>query len=162
VTEQEAIELARATFITEANTHGCAETTFIVLQRAFGLPDASDSSPAMALNGGLAWSGGPCGALTGAAMAVGRLSARRIADHKEAKRVARCITARVMAEFRAEYGHTNCSDLIGLDISTPEGHAAFIADQMWHTVCMDQIAFALARLVALGDDRVWQEMLHQL
>ncbi len=147
MTEQEAVELARATFITEENTHGCAETVLIVLQQAYGLPNATDSSPAMALNGGVAWSGGPCGAITGAAMAVGRLSAQRIEDHKEAKRAARAVIAHLMSEFQARYGHTNCSDLIGLDISTPEGHAAFIEDQVWHTVCMDQIEFVLRRLV---------------
>ena len=147
MTEQEAIELARATFITEENTHGCAETVLIVLQQAYDLPDATDSSAAMALNGGVAWSGGPCGAITGAAMAVGRLSARRIGDHKEAKRAARAVIAQLMTEFETRYGHTNCSDLIGLDISTPEGHDAFIEDQVWHTVCMDQIEFVLRRLV---------------
>ncbi|MFN2224779.1 MAG: C-GCAxxG-C-C family protein [Anaerolineae bacterium] len=159
MTEQEAIELARKTFITEENTHGCAETTLIVLQQAFGLPGATDSSPAMALNGGLAWSGGPCGALSGAALAVGRLAGQRIADHKEAKAAARGIIARLMAEFRAEFGHTECRDLVGLDISTAEGHAAFIEGQVWHTVCMAQIAFVLGKLVALGDEHVWRESL---
>jgi C_GCAxxG_C_C family probable redox protein len=162
MTEQEAIELARATFITEENTHGCAETTLIVLQQAFGLPDATDSSPAMALNGGVAWSGGPCGAITGAAMAVGRLAAQRIVDHKEAKRTARGIIARLMAEFRAQYGHIDCSELIGLDISSQEGHAAFIEGQVWHTACMNQIEFVARRLVALRDDQLWLEMRRQL
>jgi C_GCAxxG_C_C family probable redox protein len=147
MTEQEAIELARATFLTEENTHGCAETVLIVLQHAYGLPDPTDSSPAMALNGGVAWSGGPCGAITGAAMAVGRLAARRIDDHKEAKGAARAVIAQLMADFREQFGHTGCSELIGLDISTPEGHAAFLEGQVWHTVCMDQIEFVLRRLV---------------
>lgn len=156
MTEQEAIELARATFITEENIYGCAETTLIVLQQAFGLPDATDSSPAMALNGGVAWRGGPCGAITGAAMAVGRLAGSRIADHKEAKRVARGIIADLMDDFRRAYGHTDCRNLLGLDISTAEGHAAFIESQVWHTVCMDQIAFVLRRLVSLREKTVWE------
>ena len=154
MTEQEAVEQARAYFITEDNVHGCAETTLMVLQQTYGLPNAADSSPAMVLNGGVAWSGGPCGAITGAAMAVGRLAAQRIADHKEAKRVARSIIAQVMAEFRAEYGHTDCRDLVGLDISTEEGHAQFIEGQMWHTVCMRQIEFVVRRLVRLRDEEI--------
>jgi C_GCAxxG_C_C family probable redox protein len=152
MTEQEAVELARSYFLTEDNVYGCAETTLMVLQQALGLPGATDSSPAMVLNGGLAWSGGPCGALTGAALAVGRLAGQRIAGHKEAKAAARSIIARLMAEFRAEFGHTDCRDLVGLDISTAEGHAAFIESQVWHTVCMEQIAFVLGKLVALGDE----------
>ncbi len=159
--EQQAVEQARATFITEDNIHGCAETTLMVLQQAYGLPAATDSSPAMALNGGVAWSGGCCGAITGAAMAVGRLAAQRIADHKEAKRTARSIIIHLMDDFRVAYGHVNCQDLVGLDISSEEGHAAFIEGQVWHTVCMDQIEFALRKLVALQDDQVWQETIRQ-
>jgi len=157
VTEQEAIELARTYFITEENIYGCAETTLLVLQQAFRLPRAIDASPAMALNGGIAWSGGPCGAITGAAMAVGRLARRHIADHKEAKAVARAIIARLMDDFSREYGHLDCRALIGLDISTAEGHDAFIEGQLWHTICMNQISFVLHKLVALGDERVWHD-----
>ncbi|MEJ2209056.1 MAG: C-GCAxxG-C-C family protein [Anaerolineae bacterium] len=158
MTEQEAIELARTYFITEENTYGCAETTLMVLQQAFRLPRAIDASPAMALNGGIAWSGGPCGAITGAAMAVGRLAGRHIADHREAKAVARAIIARLMDDFRREYDHIDCRALVGLDISTAEGHDAFIEGQLWHTICMNQIGFVLQRLVALGDEHSWHDL----
>lgn len=161
MTEQQAIELARATFLTEENIYGCAETTLVVLQQAFGLPEATDSSPAMALNGGVAWRGGICGAISGAAMAVGRLAGQRIADHKEAKRVARGIIASLMEDFVHKHGGVNCSDLIGLDITTEEGHAAFIEGKVWHSLCMDQIAFTLCRLVSLADEGTWQGWLRR-
>jgi C_GCAxxG_C_C family probable redox protein len=160
--EREAIEQARAYFLTDDNLYGCSETMLIVLQEAYGLSNPTDSSPAMALNGGVAWSGGPCGAVTGAAMAVGRLAAQRIADHKDAKRAARCIISRLMADFYAQYGHVNCRELIGLDISTEAGHTAFIEGKLWHTICMGQIEFVLHKLVALRDERVWMETLHQI
>lgn len=160
--EQEAIEKARAYFLTKDNVYGCSETTLIVLQEAYGLPNATDSSPAMALNGGVAWSGGPCGAVTGAAMAVGRLAAQRITDHKEAKQAARSIVAQLMADVSVEYGHVDCRDLIGLDISTADGHAAFIEGKLWHTICMSQIEFILRKLVALQDDHVWKDTLHRV
>jgi C_GCAxxG_C_C family probable redox protein len=160
--EQRAIEQARAYFITEDNTYGCAETTLMVLQQAFDLSAAADSSPAMALNGGVAWSGGCCGAITGAAMATARLAAQRIADHRQAKRIARTIIMRLMDDFRVEFDHVNCRDLLGLDISSEVGHAAFIEGQIWHTVCMNQIEFSLRKLVALQDDEVWLETIAQL
>lgn len=160
--EQDAIEKARAYFLADDNLYGCSETMLIVLQEAYGLSNATDSSPAMALNGGVAWSGGPCGAVTGAALAVGRLAAQRIADHKQAKRAARCITSRLMADVQAQYGHVNCRELIGVDISTEAGHTAFLEGKLWHTVCMGQIAFVLRKLVALRDDDVWMETLYQI
>src|SRR5512139_3458302 len=94
------IELARGYYLDERHPFGCAETVLITLKGAYGLDDPMDSSPAVALNGGVAYSGGTCGALTGAAVAVGMLAERRIEDHARAKRVAREIVAGVMEAFR--------------------------------------------------------------
>ena len=43
----------------------------MVLKAAYGLDDPMDPAAAVALNGGVAYSGGLCGAITGAALAVG-------------------------------------------------------------------------------------------
>lgn len=95
-------------------------------------------------------------------MAVGRLAAQRIVDHKQAKRITRGIIMRLIDDFRVEFDHVNCRDLLGLDISSEEGHAAFIEGQVWHTACMKQIECSLRKLVALQDDEVWRETIGQL
>ncbi len=143
---------ARALFLDDANTYGCAETTLMVLAEAYGLPDAADTAPAMALNGGIAYSGATCGAITGAAMAVGRLTASRISDHSEAKRATRAVTAELMAAFEAEFGATTCRALTGVDLRTDEGHHAFIESGIWRDGCMRQIEMAVARLAPLADE----------
>jgi C_GCAxxG_C_C family probable redox protein len=143
---------ARELFLDDSNTYGCAETTLRVLAEAYGLPDAADTSAAMALNGGIAYSGATCGAITGAAMAVGRLTASRVADHAEAKRAARAMTADLIAAFEAEFGATTCRALTGLDLRTDEGHRAFIDGGAWRDGCMRQIELAVARLATLADD----------
>jgi C_GCAxxG_C_C family probable redox protein len=148
---------ARELFLDDANVHGCAESALVALATVFGLPDAEDSSPAMALNGGIAYSGSTCGAITGAAMAVGRLAAARITDHVEAKRVARHLTQEAMASFEREFGATSCRALLGLDLSTEAGHRAFIEGGVWRDTCMRQIEFAVGALATLADDRVWAE-----
>ncbi len=162
MTEREAVELARTLFLDDRNIHGCAETTFIALKEAFGLPDASDSSPAMALNGGIAYSGGMCGAISGAAMAVGLLAGRRIPDHRVAKRAARRITARLMDAFEAEHGAVDCRELVGMDLRTEEGHAAFIGSGIWRDRCMRQVEFSIRRLAGLADEAAWDEALREL
>ena len=98
------ITQARDLFLTDDNAHGCAEATYITLKTAYGLPEADDSSAAMALNGGVAYSGGVCGAISGAALAVGQLVGKRIADHNEAKTKARKMMMEVMDEFEVEFG----------------------------------------------------------
>jgi len=140
------VDRARELFLDDANIYGCAETTFVVLKEAYGLPDAGDSGAAMALNGGIAYSGSMCGALTGAALAVGMLAEREIGDHRQAKRRAREATAATIADFRTTFGATTCRELTGFDLSSDEKHRAFIEDGTWRTGCMRQIEFVVQRL----------------
>jgi C_GCAxxG_C_C family probable redox protein len=160
MTDQQAIERARAYFLTEDNIYGCAETTYVVLQEVFGLPNATDSSPAMVLNGGVAWRGGICGAISGAAMAVGRLAEQRVVGHKDAKQTARRIIDRFIDEFQAVQGCVDCRDLIGQDIHTDEQHTDFIESGVWRDVCMRQIEFAIRELFLLHDEQVWSQTVH--
>lgn len=157
-----AIDLSRSLFLRDDNNYGCAESALVALQELYGLPDATDSSAAMALNGGVAYSGGVCGAISGAAMAVGRLAGERIDDHREAKSTARRIIKQVMAEFKEEFGSQNCGDLIDYQISIPSQHDAFIESGVWRDACMKQIEFSVGRLHSLAHPAVWDEVVEGL
>lgn len=154
--------IARAYFLDAPNQFGCAETAFIVLKGAYGLDDPMDASAAMALNGGVAYSGGACGAITGAALAVGMLAERRIDDHLAAKRVARQLVAGLMGDFLAEHGAVDCRDLIGYDLRAPGQHEAFIAGGIWRDRCMRQIEFAVTRLAPLAVEDAWAAAVRDL
>lgn len=158
----EAIALARELFLDDRNEHGCAETAYLALARAYGLDEVRTSAPAMALNGGLAYSGGPCGAITGAALAVGLLAEQRIPDHRAAKRVARELTGRLMDDFVREHGALDCRDLIGLDLRAPGAHEAFIASGVWRDRCMRQIEFSLRSLAPLADPAAWERAVGEI
>jgi C_GCAxxG_C_C family probable redox protein len=162
MTEIDAVATARARFLEAGNPFGCAETTFIVLKGVYGLDDPMDASAAMALNGGVAYSGGTCGAITGAALAVGLLAGRRIDDHRSAKRVARQLVAELMDAFQATQGAVDCRDLIGIDLRAPGGHEAFIAGGMWRDRCMHSIEFAVARMAPLAGWDAWSAALQGL
>ncbi len=155
MTADEAAARARTIFLEESHPYGCAETTFIVLKEAFGLPDSPDPSAAMALNGGVAYSGGVCGALSGASLAVGLLASRRFGSHAQAKREARMVIAGLMDDFRAEYGATDCRVLLGREIRTPEQHQAFIDSGIWRVRCMSQVEFVVRALAALPGGKAW-------
>ncbi len=157
MTGDEAAARARTLFLDDDHVFGCAETTLVVLKEAYGLPDGADSSAAMALNGGVAYRGGVCGAITGAALAVGMLAGRRIADHREAKRFAREVVARLIDDFEREHGAITCRELIGREIRTAEQHRAFIESGDWRTTCMGQIEFTVRGLATLPDDPAWTE-----
>jgi C_GCAxxG_C_C family probable redox protein len=157
-----AARVARQTFLRDDNYYGCAESALVALQTIFDLPEATDSSAALALNGGIAYSGGMCGAITGVAMALGRLAELRIDDHKEAKRTARRLTQELIAEFQAEFNSTDCRDLIDYEISIPAEHDAFIASNVWRTTCMKQIEFSVERLAPLAEEDSWNERIATL
>jgi C_GCAxxG_C_C family probable redox protein len=146
---------ARELFLDEGGLHGCAETALRVLKEAYGLPDPEDATAAMALNGGIAWSGGTCGAIIGAALAIGMLAGRRIDDHGEAKRVARLLTADLLAAFEAEFGSSSCRELTGADLGTEQGHREFLEAGTWRRTCMRQLEMAVERLAPLGDGPTW-------
>jgi C_GCAxxG_C_C family probable redox protein len=160
--EIDAVATARARFLEEGNPFGCAETTFMVLKGVYGLDDPTDTSAAMALNGGVAYSGGTCGAITGAALAVGLLAGRRIEDHRAAKRVARQLVASLMDEFQAAQGAVDCRDLIGIDLRAPGGHDAFIAGGVWRDRCLHSIEFAVGRMAPLIELDAWSAALEAL
>jgi C_GCAxxG_C_C family probable redox protein len=146
---------ARELFLKDANAYGCAEVTLVVLQEQLGLPDPGDSSPAMALNGGIGYSGGTCGAITGAALAAGRLAGRCLPDHSAAKQEARRLVQELMAAFAAEFGSAECRQLTGYDLLAPGQHDAFIADGTWRVACLRQIEFAIERMTHLIHQAGW-------
>ena len=154
------IARTRDLFLRDDNTYGCAEAALVALQEHYSLPDPAESGAAMALNGGVAYSGATCGAITGVAMAVGRLAARCIEDHREAKRVARTLVQEVMREFAAEFDSTDCRDLTGFDLAVD--HDAFLESDVWRTDCLRQIEFTVARLAPLADRAVWESELARL
>lgn len=146
---------ARELFLDDSNTYGCAETTLVVLQEHFGLSEANDSSAAMALNGGIAYSGGMCGAITGAAVALGRLAGRVFPDHIQAKREARRLTQELIADFTRRFAAADCRALVGYDFMQPGRHEAFIESGIWRDVCLRQIEFAAHRSARLAADAGW-------
>jgi len=146
----------RELFLRDEGFYGCAEVAQIALQEQFDLPDPGDSSPAMALNGGLAYSGGACGAVTGAALAVGRLAEARLSDHRDAKRTARHVIQGLMVEFEDSFGSMSCRDLTGYDMM--KDHDAFMEDGTWKTICTRQIEFVAERLQALMDPAEWERI----
>lgn len=137
----------------EETSYGCAEATVVALKEHFELPDATDSTEAMALNGGIAYSGGTCGALTGAALALGRLVGRRIADHSTAKRTSRRLMQQLMIDFSQEFGSIQCRELTGFDLATD--HDAFLESGVWESGCMAQIRFVLDRVAGLREPDEW-------
>lgn len=148
---------ARQLCLDEETAFGCAEATFAALQEHFGMPDTTASTEAMALNGGVAYSGGTCGALIGAALTLGLLAGARLPERPLAKRAARGLMQELMQDFAAAFGSTECRELTGFDLATD--HDEFLASGVWESGCQAQIEFAISQIAPLTDRKAWEASL---
>jgi C_GCAxxG_C_C family probable redox protein len=101
----------------------CAESVILAIGKAYGVESELLPKIATSFCSGMARTSGPCGALSGALMAMGLMLGRSNADQS----IQDCYTPtqQLIREFEQEFGARNCSDLLGFDLGTPEGQAAF-------------------------------------
>jgi len=97
----------------------------------------SDVIPGIATGfcGGMSRTSGMCGALSGGVMALGILFGRNLPEGSNTKIYA--LTAQLVRDFEKKFGSANCSDILGCDLSTPEGDEVFKAKSLGKTLCRD-------------------------
>lgn len=99
----------------------CAQSVLAAAGPRLGLPREACLKVACAFGGGLARTGGVCGAVAGAFMAIG-LRHGMVERGDEASRDRTYALARELASrFGERHGSTLCRELLGCDIGTPEG-----------------------------------------
>lgn len=93
-----------------------------------------------------------CGAVTGALMVLGMKYCS--ADHTDMKEKARitAITRDFATRFIARHGTLSCKDLLGLDISTKDGHDEAAAKGLFKSECTRFIASAIEILEEMPSD----------
>lgn len=102
---------------------------------------------------GMARCSGTCGAVSGTLLVLGLAFGRCVRhDHAPVPNPDRDLdpcfepAQEFMDAFRAEFGSINCSELLGLDLGTPEGQAAFTKGNCKESHCWRYVAFAMNRL----------------
>ncbi len=102
--------------------YSCSQSVFSVLAEARGVDLDLAFRVSAGFGGGIARSAETCGCITGALMAIG-LDQRSVApeDNKAERENTYEAGQRFIREFAARHGATRCRDLLGVDISTPEG-----------------------------------------
>lgn len=113
--------------------YNCAESVFLAGVEMLGKD--VDCSVMTGFGGGMARLGGPCGALTGAAAAIGLACGRTIGSDAEAKQRAYQMVGMLFDAFRLEFGSEFCTELCGYDLSTPEGVKHFTENDTHRKVC---------------------------
>lgn len=117
------------------NGHLCSQAVFEVFCEDFGLP-ASEAFKIGACFGSGMRQGEVCGACTGALMVLGL----KYGDDK-----AKCdwVSDVFFEEFKKENGSFICRDLLGCDISTPEGVRSARDQNLFRELCPKMVASAV-------------------
>ncbi|MGA2498796.1 MAG: C-GCAxxG-C-C family protein [Tepidisphaeraceae bacterium] len=124
---------AAATMFLEG--YNCAQSVFACCGRSFGLPRETAIKVAQAFGGGMGRTGNVCGAVTGALMVIGLKHSTKDAKDTAAKDQAYALAEAFLSRFRAQHGSVTCRDLLGCDLSTPEGRRRASESGLFKTLC---------------------------
>jgi C_GCAxxG_C_C family probable redox protein len=124
----------------------CSQAVFAAFSEAFGLDREKALQIAQPFGGGIARTGSTCGAVTGALLVIGLKHGRKRLEEDEAKEKTYALVHEFIRRFRAAQGSIICRELIGLDLSTPEGHSEAQRRGVFSELCSKYVAQAVTLL----------------
>jgi C_GCAxxG_C_C family probable redox protein len=110
--------------------------------------DPDLATTARYLGGGIAAMGETCGAITGAALALGLRDMHLQGNDPDLRPRTAERLRELMRGFDLKFGARRCADLTGFDLSAPEGHKAFVESEA-HKRCADYVGWVCDQLAPL-------------
>ncbi|MDY6952144.1 MAG: C-GCAxxG-C-C family protein [Thermodesulfobacteriota bacterium] len=130
------IERAVSLFRQRENGYSCSEAVLLAHARDLDLPCSTAAKIACGFAGGMGGMAGTCGLVTGAYMVLGL----RFGSESSKDRKAKELTWEAVREFSHRFhlgnGSILCRDLLGHDISTPEGSRRAARSDCYSRVCL--------------------------
>jgi C_GCAxxG_C_C family probable redox protein len=120
----------------------CSQSIFSTYAGPLGLAEGTALKIADAFGGGMGGLGGTCGAVTGSYMIFGLINGRTDADDDESKQHTRALIKEFTRQFKIRHKTTICNELLGYDVSTPEGKEAAEAGGVFNDRCPKFVADA--------------------
>ncbi len=128
----------------------CSQAVLLAFAPRCGLESRVAACIASAFGGGIARQGQVCGAITGAAMVVGLHGGSATAEDRASKEAVYERVRSLMARFAAAHGTTECRQLTGFNLATPEGYAAATEAGIFTTRCPGYVRTAATLVLDLG------------
>jgi len=111
----------------------CSQSVFVAYAIDFNLDEATSLRIASGFGGGMACAG-VCGAVTGSYMAIG-MKHGHVKNDPDAKAFTKSQIKKFNELFIAKNGSIVCKELLGTDISTPEGAQYATENNLFEKVC---------------------------
>jgi C_GCAxxG_C_C family probable redox protein len=127
----------------------CAQAVSSVFARDAGIPEEVVLRAATGFGGGVGHTGGACGAVSGAVLAIGLLFGSTGPEEKAAKDKTYAVTREFTARFTQKHGTVSCTELLGCDPSTDEGLSRAREQNLTRTLCPRYIRDAVEILEGL-------------
>jgi C_GCAxxG_C_C family probable redox protein len=117
----------------------CAQSVFVAFAPDLGLERELALRVAGGFGGGIGRMGEVCGAVTGAVLAIGLKYGKCRPEDNAAREKTYALVREFARQFRERHGHLLCRELLGCDISTPEGWQAVHDRGLHDTVCVQLV-----------------------
>jgi C_GCAxxG_C_C family probable redox protein len=113
----------------------CCQAVLSSYGSRFGLDRESALKIASGFGGGIGHLGESCGVVTGALMVIGLKHGGTLAGDEESSEKSYGLISQFLERFKARQGSIFCRDLLGYDISTPEGLQAIKYRGLFDNLC---------------------------
>ena len=114
----------------------CSQAIFSAYATEYGLNNDTALKVSSGFGGGMGRMAQTCGAVTGAYMVIGLKYGAVSGQDQEAKLKTYRLVREFAERFKAKNGSLVCRDLLGCDISTPEGAEEMKRKGLHGSVCM--------------------------
>lgn len=113
----------------------CSQSILTTFSKLFGLDRETALKIAQAFGGGMARMGKTCGAVTGAFMVIGLKHGRIAVEDDKSKERTYNLVREFVKRFKSRNSSIICNELVGSDISTPEGMKKAEETKIFDTLC---------------------------
>jgi C_GCAxxG_C_C family probable redox protein len=113
----------------------CSAAVFSTFSGKLGLDPDTAKKIACGFGGGISHTGNLCGAVSGAIMVIGLAYGKTAAGDDAATKKTRALVRQFIQEFTGKNGSINCTELLGYDLSDPDGLARARDEELFVTKC---------------------------
>lgn len=124
----------------------CSQAVFSVFTESFGLDPVTAHKLSAGFGAGIARRQMLCGAFSGGAMVLGLKEGSSVPEEREKKELLYTQVNDFFDAMQQEVGGLLCSDLLGVDLNTPQGKQDFEQRQLKEKVCNKCVAAAIQYL----------------
>jgi C_GCAxxG_C_C family probable redox protein len=113
----------------------CSQAVLSAYAGQFDMDRETALKVSAAFGGGMGRMGETCGAVTGAFMVMGLKYGRTVVQDTESHEKITRLVKEFTGRFKSLNGSIICRELLGCDLSTPDGQKSFVDKNLHDTVC---------------------------